>query len=144
MSRWLGPLVVAALLISGSVWAQTPSPAQPALGNLPAAGIPVAPLQDRPTAILQGLDKLTGRVSRLTVAVGSSLRFGRLDVVVRACRQAPPEEAPESAAFLEITENRPDGSRLPLFSGWMFASSPGLSALEHPTYDVWVVGCAAA
>ena len=60
---------------------------------------------------------------------------------MRRCHKTPPEEPPESAAFLEIVDVRPDSPEVLLFSGWMFASSPAISALEHPVYDVWVVDC---
>jgi hypothetical protein len=92
-------------------------------------------------AVLQGLDKVTARVSSFEAPVGEVVRFGTLEIVTRTCRKRPPEETPESAAFLEITDNRPGETPRPIFSGWMFASSPALSALEHPVYDVWVVDC---
>jgi len=97
---------------------------------------------DRPFAILQALDKITARVERLDVPVGETARFGTLDVTVRACRTAPPDEPPENAAFLEISDTPPGQERSEAFSGWMFASSPAISALEHPVYDVWVIDCA--
>ena len=97
-----------------------------------------------PVALLQGLDKITARVSKFEVPVGTPLRFGTLAIRVRDCEKNPPEEAPESAAFLEIDEVRPGEPNLRVFSGWMFASSPALSALEHPVYDVNVLECKAA
>ena len=96
---------------------------------------------DMSTAVLQGLDKVTARISTLEAGVGQTVRFGSLEVTVRACRKHPPEEPPESAAFLEIREKKADEETKLLFSGWMFASSPALSALEHPVYDLWVVDC---
>jgi len=92
-------------------------------------------------AVLQGLDKTTARVSTVEAPVGGIARFGTLEIVARACHKKPPTEPPESAAFLEITDVRPDSPAVRVFSGWMFASSPALSALEHPVYDVWVVDC---
>ena len=93
-------------------------------------------------AVLQGLDKITARTSTFEVPGGQAARFGRLEVTVRACRRTPPIEAPEAAAFLEMQERPPDETAaVALFSGWMFASSPALSALEHPVYDVWVIDC---
>lgn len=92
-------------------------------------------------AVLQGLDKVTARISRLEAPVDKPVRFGTLEVVVRTCSKTPPEEPPESTAFIEIYEARPGEERTKLFSGWMFASSPALSAMEHPVYDVWVVDC---
>jgi hypothetical protein len=96
-------------------------------------------------AVLQGLDKTTARISKFEAPVGKSVRFGRLVITVRACVKRPPEEEPESAAFLQIDELR-QGERNAVvsqrvFSGWMFASSPALSALENPIYDVGVLDC---
>lgn len=97
--------------------------------------------EDKSVAVLQGLDKITARTSTFTVQVGGRNRFGQLEVGVRACRKAPPIDPPESAAFLEITEQKPGEAPKRHFSGWMFASSPALSAMEHPVYDVWVIDC---
>ncbi len=103
------------------------------------------PMLEYRTAMLQGLDKVTARVSPLRAPIGTATRFGTLEIVVRACRETPPTEPPESAAFLEIRElppaSEPDAPPTDLFKGWMFASSPAVSALEHPVYDVWVTGC---
>ena len=93
------------------------------------------------TAVLQGLDKVTARVSTLSVAIGETVRFGTLEIAVRYCDKRPPEEAPESAAFLDIWQARPGEVSVSLFRGWMFASSPALSALEHSVYDIWVLDC---
>lgn len=92
-------------------------------------------------AVLQGLDKVTARVSTLHAPIGVTIRFGTLEVIVRHCEKRPPEEPPESAAFLDIWEAREGEAAVSLFRGWMFASSPALSALEHPVYDVWVLDC---
>ena len=104
------------------------------------------PILEHGVAILQGLDKVTARVSPVRAPLDQPTLFGTLEVVVRACRETPPTEPPESAAFLEIRELPPasDAGRAPvdLFAGWMFASSPAVSALEHPVYDIWVVDCA--
>ena len=91
---------------------------------------------------MQGLDKVTARVSAFEAPVDGEVRFGTLAIRVRACLETPPTEAPESAAFLEIRDVGPSAGGDTGFNGWMFASSPALSALEHPVYDVWVVGCA--
>jgi len=93
------------------------------------------------TAILQGLDKVTGRVVTIEAPVGAPVHFGTLEIIVRTCRKRPPEELPESAAFLDIWEIRSGEAAASLFRGWMFASSPALSALEHPVYDIWVLDC---
>jgi len=94
------------------------------------------------TAVLQGLNKVTARVTTLEANLGDVVRFGTLEIIVRTCDKRPPEETPESAAFLDIWEVRPGEAALGLFRGWMFASSPGLNALEHPVYDVWLKDCA--
>ena len=93
------------------------------------------------TVVLQTLDKVTARVSTVEVPVGRMLRFGTLEIIPRHCDKRPPEETPESASFLDIWERRPGEKVKGLFSGWMFASSPALNALEHPVYDVWVIDC---
>ena len=91
---------------------------------------------------LEALDKVTGRVSVIETPVDDPIRFGTLDVRVHACRRRPPELPPDSAAWLEIDERkRPESPVATLFRGWMFASSPSLSALEHPVYDVIVLDC---
>lgn len=93
------------------------------------------------TTVLQGLDKVTARVSTIDASIGATVRFGTLEIIARHCDKRPPEETPESAAFLDIWETRPGESAVSLFSGWMYASSPALSAVEHPVYDVWVLDC---
>ena len=91
--------------------------------------------------IMQGLDKVTARVSTFQAPLGATVRFGTLEITVKSCDRTPPEEPPESAVFLEVMEKRPDEPVTELFRGWMFSSSPALSALEHPVYDVWVLEC---
>jgi hypothetical protein len=91
--------------------------------------------------IMQGLDKVTARVSTFEAPLGATVQFGTLEITVKSCDRTPPEEPPESAVLLEVMENRPDEPLSELFIGWMFSSSPALSALEHPVYDVWVLEC---
>ncbi len=91
--------------------------------------------------IMQGLDKVTARVSTFEAPLGVTVRFGTLTITMRGCDRTPPEEPPESAAFFDIYEARQGEAPVSLFHGWMFASSPALSALEHPVYDVWVLEC---
>ncbi len=95
-------------------------------------------------AVLQGLDKITARISTINVAVGQTVSFGSLQITLRACDKHPPEETPESAAFLQIIEQKEGEAPVTRFSGWMFASSPALSAMEHPVYDLWVLDCTGA
>lgn len=110
-------------------------------GLAPAAPAMAEPMEEKGTAVLQALDKVTARVQQIEVPVGDAVGFGAITITVRACRKATPIDPPESAAFLEIDETRPDEADMRLFSGWMFASSPALSPLEHPVYDVWVLDC---
>ncbi len=121
--------VLAAVAIAAPAHAQQGDD-EPTGAPAPAAG-----------AILQGLDKVTARISTFPVSTAEEVRFGTLSIRVRACYKTPPTEPPESTAFLEITDMRPGEAPVALFSGWMFASSPALSALEHPVYDIWVVDC---
>ena len=92
-------------------------------------------------AVLQGLNKVTARVSTIEAPVNDTVHFGKLRILARTCHKAPPEETPESSALLIIEEMKPEQGEQKLFAGWMFASSPALSALEHPVYDIWVVDC---
>ena len=108
---------------------------------LAAVGARAADMIPEPLALMQGLDKISARVSQFEAPVGQSVRFGTLSVVVRDCQRSPPEEKPENAAFVEVYETRPGEDRTRLFSGWMFSSSPALSALEHPVYDVNLLEC---
>lgn len=112
-----------------------------ALAALAQQPLPTRAGEPRPGAVLQGLDKITARISGFDAGLDTPVRFGTLDIVVRACYRTPPTEPPESTAFVEIDDNRASGERVRVFSGWMFASSPALSAMEHPVYDVWVVDC---
>lgn len=120
---------LAPALAQAPVQAPAPAPVQ-------APG-PAAPV----VAVLQGLDKITARVTEIEAPVGVAVRFGTLEIVVRRCHRRPPEEPPERTAFVDIRERRRGEPPARLFSGWMFASSPAVSALEHPVYDVWVVDC---
>ena len=92
-------------------------------------------------ATLQGLDKVNARISAIDAPRDKPVRFGTLEIVVRACKKRPPEDPPEAAAFLEIRDLRKPAAPATVFSGWMFASTPALSAMEHPIYDVWVLDC---
>ena len=102
-----------------------------------------APVAAKPygVAVLQALDKVTARVSKFEAPVGDTVGFGTLQIIARACDKRPPEETPESAAFLDISEIKPGEPTERVYRGWMFASSPALAAMEHPVYDVWVVDC---
>jgi len=128
------PILAAAILVSAPALAQRqPKPAPPQAGPK--------------IAVLQGLDKTTARVTRFEAPIGETVTFGTLRVTVRACNKAPPEEPPNTNAFVEIDEvhpQEPGSEPLRLFSGWMFASSPALSAMEDPIYDVTLLDCTTA
>ena len=99
-------------------------------------------MEDYPSVKLQGLDKSVGRTVTFEAKVGSTIQYGPLYIKIQACRKAPPIEKPESAAFLQIWEVPPGAQKsVWVFSGWMFASSPALSAMDHAVYDVWVLDC---
>jgi hypothetical protein len=123
-----------------------PPPPKPTIVTPPAqelegpSALPPGTMLDEPIAVLQALDKITARVKRLPVHVGQVGKFGTLSILVDACRKAPPEDSPESAAFLKITDGKSDAPQT-VFNGWMFASSPALSAMDHPVYDISVVDC---
>lgn len=92
-------------------------------------------------AVLNALDKITARVSVIDVRLNEPVDFGTLRITVRACYQTPPEETPESTAYIDVVDDRPGAEAEVVFSGWMFASSPAVSAMEHPVYDVSVISC---
>lgn len=114
-----------------------------ATSALAALGFGVSPAGADPKdiAVLQGLDKVTAQVTTFELPIDQSFDFGALRIRVRHCDRTPPEEEPEAAAFVEIDELRPGQDQKVLFTGWMFASSPGLNAVEHAVYDVWVLDC---
>jgi hypothetical protein len=94
-----------------------------------------------PTAVFSGLDKVTGRITSFDVAINETVQFGALQVTPRACYTRPPTETPNTDAFVEVSEVTLQGEVKSIFGGWMFASSPGLHAVEHPIYDVWLTNC---
>ncbi|NBX02960.1 MAG: DUF2155 domain-containing protein [Alphaproteobacteria bacterium] len=113
---------------------QAPTPAPTAADEKPK--------QEYNTVILQGLNKVTGSTLKFNALVGKPAAFGTLEIIAHRCWQAAPEDRPENAALLEVRELKTDEEAKSLFIGWMFSSSPGLSALEHPVYDVTVLSCA--
>ena len=94
-----------------------------------------------PIALFAGLDKIMGQTTNFEAKIGEEKKFGGLIVKADICYTAPITEDPNTTAFVEVDEAKNDGSRRRIFSGWMFAESPGLNAVEHPIYDVWLVGC---
>ncbi len=90
---------------------------------------------------LRGLDKVTARVFDLDAEVGKTFRFGNLEIEIHACDKTPEVEIPECKAYLEIWENKANETPKRYFSSWMFSSSPSISAMDHPVYDIWISGC---
>jgi hypothetical protein len=151
--------------------AAAPLPTQPAGSPLPSQQAPVAALPSQrqppggaatlvavpptdetitelpsqkitnPTAVFSGLDKITGRITSFDVAINETVQFGALQVTPRACYTRPPTETPNTDAFVEVSEVTLQGEVKRIFGGWMFATSPGLHAVEHPIYDVWLTDC---
>jgi hypothetical protein len=105
------------------------------------AGTAKADKIKNPTAVFSGLDKITGRIISFEVGVGETVQFGALQMIPRVCYTRPPTESPNTTAFVEIDEVTLDSKYRRVFSGWMFAASPGLHGVEHPVYDVWLVDC---
>jgi hypothetical protein len=146
--------------------AVAPAPASPALPRPATAAVPGqpgaapgqppgAPGQRRPDemtqppaakivnpkAMFSGLDKITGRITSFDAAIGETVQFGALQVTPRACYTRPPTETPLTDGFVEVDEVTLQGEVRRIFTGWMFAASPGLHAVEHPIYDVWLTDC---
>ena len=96
-----------------------------------------------PTAVFAGLDKITARITAFEVPIGETVKFGALKVTPRVCYSRPPTEPPRTTAFVEIDEIKLDKSEDRIFTGWMFASSPGLHAVQHPVFDIWLTACKA-
>lgn len=94
-----------------------------------------------PVALFAGLDKITGGITRFEAPIDEVKRFGSLEVKARVCNTRALTEQPKTTAFVEIDEVLPEGGTRRVFTGWMLAESPGLNALEHPVYDVWLTGC---
>jgi len=134
--------------------AALPPGAAPPAANNNAEGAEAQPAEDtvieKPTehidngrAVFSGLDKITGRTFSFDAAIGETVRFGALEVTPRACYTRPPTEATNTDAFVEVDEVTLKGEIKRIFTGWMYAASPGLHAVEHPIYDVWLTNCAA-
>ncbi|MEK1888316.1 MAG: DUF2155 domain-containing protein [Phyllobacterium sp.] len=94
-----------------------------------------------PIAVFSGLDKITGRITTFDVYIGETVQFGALQLTPRVCYTRPDTEAPKTDTFVEVDEITLDRKIRRIFSGWMFADSPGLNAVEHPVYDVWLKSC---
>jgi hypothetical protein len=96
---------------------------------------------EKPTLLMRGLDKITGRAFDIVAPLNTPVKFATLEITARYCYSTPQSETPETAAFVQIDDVRPDKPKRRVFSGWMYASSPGLNAVQHPLYDVWAIFC---
>ena len=96
---------------------------------------------DNQVAIFSALDKVTARISKFEVELGKTATFGALRVTPRTCYSRPTTEEPKTTTFVEVDEVQQDGKQKRIFTGWMFAESPGLYGVEHPTFDVWLTQC---
>lgn len=117
-----------------AVPAPPPAPEEPVPGSGEEVGY-------KNVANLQGLNKVTARISALEAPLGHAVQFGNLEILVQKCWQAPATERPENAALLEIWDRKPNETPKSVFHGWMFSSSPSLAGLEHAVYDITVLSC---
>ena len=117
--------------------AADPSTVEPDIGATSQPLQPTGPM----VLLLRGLDKITGRATNIVAPIGKPQHFVTLTITARYCYSTPPSETPETAAFVQIDDQRPEQASKRIFSGWMYASSPGLNAVQHPLYDVWAISC---
>jgi hypothetical protein len=96
---------------------------------------------ENPIAVFSGLDKITGRIISFEAAIDETVQFGSLQLTARVCYTRPPTESPNTTSFVEVDELSLDGALSRIFTGWIYANSPGLNAIEHPVYDIWLVDC---
>ncbi|MFN3672681.1 MAG: DUF2155 domain-containing protein, partial [Bosea sp. (in: a-proteobacteria)] len=111
------------------------------LALLACAGPALADRIRNPTAVFAGLDKITGRIISFEVAIDETVQFGALQLTPRVCWTRPPTEAPQTTTFTEVDEVTFNNEYRRIFTGWMYASSPGLHGVEHAIYDVWLTDC---
>lgn len=132
----------ASIVVAQPKPAATP-PAQALAPQATAPDAPPPPLASAPGTVLmlRGLDKITGKPTDISAPIGKPVHFATLTITARYCYSTPASETPETSAFLQVEDHRPDQGAKRVFSGWMYASSPGLNGMEHPLYDVWVINC---
>jgi len=149
--RALFVIACAGALLAGSALAAThvvvPAPKPESAAPIDATVAPTT-APPKPTGplelIMRGLDKISGRSTTLVAPIGKPIHYATLTITAHYCYSTPPTETPETAAFVQIDDHRPDQPGRRVFSGWMYASSPGLHGMEHPLYDVWVMTCKAS
>lgn len=127
---------VAAIWAAGGV-AMAAGQAPPAPPAAPATSERIS----NPVAEFAGLDKITGRIITFDVYIDETVQFGALQVTPRVCYSRPQTEEPKTDSFVEVDEITLDRKIRRIFTGWMFAESPGLNAVEHAVYDVWLKAC---
>jgi hypothetical protein len=132
-------VLAAFVCLGGVAQAQAPQPQAPSTDSPTLRAIPAGP--GKAVVELQGLDKVTARTRRFSVGVGESTKFGTLDIAVGDCLVNTPDAPAESTAYLTIVDHKPGQPEQKLFAGWMFASTPSLSALDDGVYDVRVLAC---
>lgn len=108
-----------------------------AFGAAPA----VAETISNPVAAFSGLDKITGRITNFDVYINETVQFGALQITPRVCYTRPPTETQRTSVFIEVDQVSLKGSVTRVFTGWMFADSPALNAIDHAVYDIWLTGC---
>jgi len=101
----------------------------------------VATTISNPIASFSGLDKITGRITNFDVYIDETVQFGALQITPRVCYTRPPTETQRTSVFLEVDQVSLKGGSERIFTGWMFADSPALNAIDHPVYDIWLVDC---
>jgi hypothetical protein len=108
-----------------------------ALGVAPTLAETIA----NPVAAFSGLDKITGRITNFDVYIDETVQFGALQITPRACYTRPPTETQRTSVFVEVDQVSLKGSVTRIFTGWMFADSPALNAIDHAVYDIWLLDC---
>ncbi|PZF76214.1 DUF2155 domain-containing protein [Aestuariivirga litoralis] len=111
------------------------------MASLAASSPAMADRTANPIALFAGLDKITGVTTTFEIPIGEERQFGGVIVRPEVCYTRPVTEEPKTTSFVKVDQVEADKTRKPIFSGWMFAESPGLNAMEHATYDVWLTGC---
>lgn len=116
-----------------------------AVSSALAAALVILPARAEPipneVAVFAALDKVTARISKLEVPLNQTVEFGSLRLTPRVCYARPPTEQPKTTTFVEVDEVELEGAQKRIFTGWMFAESPGLNAIEHPVFDIWLTSC---
>ncbi|HWU25454.1 MAG TPA: DUF2155 domain-containing protein [Rhizomicrobium sp.] len=135
-------LVLSAMSLATSAWAQDGAADFLAPQRMLSVADAV-PGKDgiKRAVVLRGLDKISGQAVNIVAPVGVAVHYATLTITARYCYSTPPSETPETTAFVQIDDHRPDAPGRRVYSGWMLASSPSLNPLDHPLYDVWVISC---